>query len=873
MATPQKSNSSKKKRSKWKPQAGAEARRLGNTEGDWNLAGSIGSRRSNRTSSPAGPRDLFGEEVKLDDDAGSSAASSLTASTSTNKRKKKKLKYWKPPSTRVILEVNPVKQLLEKYLESACPVCGSALLVTFPYTSCVASGCRITCANEVGCTYVDLVGPATSNIPLADDASEKIKRNSDSALNVLYVVAFIASGDGGAEASRLLGLLGLPNSTTMQGRSFGSIERQIGPTIREYTNEIILENIKEEVKLVYGDNVDTVTNRKLYDLWLEDKVPIEQWPRVDGCADMGWQQKGSGRLRNSKSGHALIFAMRTRRAIALTTCSKACGYCKTWYTRNTMDEAVPPHKCFINHEGTSGSMEPIAVLRMYIWLYQQRVIVQRFVADDDSSMKAKLKWSNDDYKVNTGATSAPKIVNKNGNLTARPNHGRVPRHMPEPLFVADPNHRRKTLSNFLWKLALTLKTSPQQQRINYDNMVERKQQEAKEKGKDPPVIKPFKVKAWNYTMTKMDARRISKNFAFMARSLQYKTTDNDIVDAGKAVLEHHFDCHDYCNISWCRRKVYLEQKAAAAAAASNEEDKEDEDDKNGRANKFYRDKTLDAELYKKLQSIIARFITLEALKELAHNMDTCANESFNNTASWIAPKNRVYCGTDSLRNRLSIALGISTKGILNYYEGLFERMGIAMTDDVLHFLKMKSGGRDRRLQATKTKEFKEKRRKHEFDKIKKESAEALAARVKREGIYQPGIGMEGGYTQADFDDAAAEDDAGDQKPAATSTKKTTKANAKNNGRKACICGGTDHQRTSSKKCLFHGQKKPSKAAVLAPKANVTTELIDVDKDMADEMDALDSLAVHPGHEDYYTDTVSIGESDDEGFFSATSEFS
>ena len=342
------------------------------------------------------PRELFvrstpDDVVVMHDedlDVASSAASSLTNSTSSKSSSRKK--YTKPPATRMILEAKPMKNLLSKYLKNACPACGSELLISFP-TTCIATSICLDCSNEVRCKYVDLVAPATSNIPLADDASEKIKRNTDSAINILYVLSFISSGDGGAEASRVLGLLGFPNCTTMQGRSFTNIEHEISPVIQQYTEDIILDNIREEVKLVYGDRVDATSNRRLYDLWVEDKLPVEQWPRIDGCADMGWQQKGSGRQRNSKSGHALIFAMLTRKAVAMTQCSKACGFCKTWFTRHTIDEEVPPHNCLINHEETSGSMEPVAVLRLYIWLYNQRVIVARFRAESSSARFNQLR--------------------------------------------------------------------------------------------------------------------------------------------------------------------------------------------------------------------------------------------------------------------------------------------------------------------------------------------------------------------------------------------------------------------------------------------------------------------------------------------------
>ena len=223
------------------------------------------------------PRQIFGEDedsrgdVEVLDDAGSSVASSLTGDDSTSSAASKKKRHWfKPPATRVIIEVNPAKELLEKYLSKACPWREAPLELTFP-SICIAISIRLSCTNEVLCTFVDLVAPVKSNVPLADDASEGIKRNTDSALNVLYVIAFVASGDCGAEASRLLGILGLPNLTTMQSRSFGKIEREISPVIQDYTKESIRQNIQHEVSLHFGDRVDN-NNNKLYDLWINKEL-------------------------------------------------------------------------------------------------------------------------------------------------------------------------------------------------------------------------------------------------------------------------------------------------------------------------------------------------------------------------------------------------------------------------------------------------------------------------------------------------------------------------------------------------------------------------------------------------------------------------
>lgn len=823
--TPLKSNSSSSK--KWRPSASTEARRLGNNEGDWNLATGAASTtnlsrtrgRRSRLSLPQSlpqPRQL----CNVDDD--STALSSLTDDASASS------KHRRPPHTRVIIEVNPVTSMLEKYLR--CPKCQAALAVTFP-TTCLASGCRLKCQNEMDCDFVVVEAPIGSEVPLSDDAgSALITRNTDYALNVLYVIGFISSGDGGTEAARLLGLLGLPNSTTMQSRSFGNIEKQLSPVIQEYTDEIMMGNLCKEVASKLGDRVDDNGNR-LYDRWVERNLPEELWPRVDGCADMGWQQKGSGRKRNSKSGHALIIGMETRKVIAKSLCSKGCGFCKTWYTRNSIDEAPPPHECFINHEGSSGCMEPKAVLQMYVWLFEQCVIVERFVADDDSSIKAKMKWSNADHKLNHNTTSAPRIVNSKGNVVTRPDYGALPRHMPEPGFVADPNHRRKTLASALYALAALGKTSPDEQQKQHEKRLEAQKKAAENNNKKPTkkvdTNKTWTPRPWNCTMTKMDCRRLSKNFAFMARTLQYKATDAEIVDAGKAVVEHHFDNHQHCG-DWCRRKLQLNNATGNNTAA-----------------KFYRDKVKDSELYERLLSIMGRFLTLEALKEVAHNMDTCANESFNNTIAWLAPKNKVYCGTNSLANRISIALGISTLGTLVYFEGLLQKMGINVSDDVHHFLKVKATNRQKRLDKTKTRDYKNKRKADEFEKIKKESSEATTARAKRDGVYEPGIGMAGGYVEDD-----------DAKPPAAVTNTTNDVS-----KRACrSCGGLDHQRATSKRCRLYVARKKKKKNNIETGAPANEEA----KLMEEELDQLDSLPF----------VNSDGDDDaSDAFFSATSEFS
>ena len=99
---------------------------------------------------------------------------------------------------------------------------------------------------------------------------------------------------------------------------------------------------------------------------------------------------------------------------------------------------------------------------------------------------------------------------------------------------------------------------------------------------------------------------------------------------------------------------------------------------------------------------MARFVTLEALKEVQHTLDTCANESLNDAIAWLAPKNKVHCGTNSQKNRIAIAMGITSLGTLDFCTRMFQCLGIEMTDDVRHYPSVKGSSGARQLAKTKT---------------------------------------------------------------------------------------------------------------------------------------------------------------------------
>jgi len=316
---------------------------------------------------------------------------------------------------------------------------------------------------------------------------------------------------------------------------------------------------------------------------------------------------------------------------------------------------------------------------------------------------------------------------KNGNEVPRPDKGELPADMKEPTFLADPSHRKKSLKNIIYTLI-------------------------------------SKTKEHRLGCSKMDAIHIGTNFAHMSRSLPNKP-ESEFVDAGKAVIEHHFDCHAYCS-DWCRRKPLTDDQRQAST-------------------KFYRCKTKDKKLYEWLQEKLARFLTLDALKEVGHGMDALVNESFNNTAAWLAPKNKVYSGSLSLRNRIDVAIIITTLGLKVFYERILQGFGIPITEDIKHFVNIINNKRDKRIAKTKTNDAKKARQLKFHEKLKAHTEDAAKNHAKADGTYQPGIGMDGGYVEGDF----------------TNNNKRKRTPAASNECPLCHLKG--HKTRRSKKCKYN----------------------------------------------------------------------
>ena len=169
--------------------------------------------------------------------------------------------------------------------------------------------------------------------------------------------------------------------------------------------------------------------------------------------DMGWNKQSSGHRYDSTSGHGLLIGARSKKVLNFVTLSKQCRFCQYYKEKlgQKEGEKVPEHECTFNHEGTSKSMECCGLLEIIEQNWdEQRMQVGIIVCDNDSTMQRVMRH---DYRklVKDGIMKKEEIpTNENGKELKS---GNLPVEIPEPTFLADFNHRVKSVGKVLYELA------------------------------------------------------------------------------------------------------------------------------------------------------------------------------------------------------------------------------------------------------------------------------------------------------------------------------------------------------------------------------------------------------------------------------------
>ena len=190
----------------WQANNALESLRLSSSHNGWNLAGISTPPQSRTRNGGNGRPNLAQPPRALLYDSDESSYSYETDSDSDLSEHVTVDTVEKPPTSRVLLEVTSLRKAFEA--NCVCPLCQSKVDFTIDY-------------------HGD--DPAKANIQVRNFPFDNRERNTDYAINIIYVLGLISVGDGCVEAARLCGLLSLPRDTSMEKRSFPIIEERIGP--------------------------------------------------------------------------------------------------------------------------------------------------------------------------------------------------------------------------------------------------------------------------------------------------------------------------------------------------------------------------------------------------------------------------------------------------------------------------------------------------------------------------------------------------------------------------------------------------------------------------------------------------------------------
>ena len=248
------------------------------------------------------------------------------------------------------------------------------------------------------------------------------------AINQGVILSAYSFGCGYRKLLRGLACLGLK---FMHFRSFKKCEEKVGRALQKVAHEAMEEGLQKEKEK--SETFSTIQNGTL--------------PALTVSVDMGWNKRSSGRRYDSPSGVLLAIGAETNKIVDKYIYINQCHVCdKLKQMESKVDdssagndlhqlkqniERLRKHKCTKNFEGSSKSMESFAIVQLLKNAPEKlKVYVRKIVLDDDTTTPSHIQ-------EDTGPQSK----------------GCLPAHLAGVTILADPSHRRRTVSNRLYTLA------------------------------------------------------------------------------------------------------------------------------------------------------------------------------------------------------------------------------------------------------------------------------------------------------------------------------------------------------------------------------------------------------------------------------------
>jgi len=532
-------------------------------------------------------------------------------------------------------------------------------------------------------------------------------------INFCFILAMQVLGKGLRTMCAFLGLLGI-RSTEGNYKIWKRIQDKVGESQQRLAEQCCSENLRKEVEATIASGI----------LPMDDgRVPIA------ASGDTGWQGNGSRMTYNSQSGQTTLCGGLTKKVVAYKYFSKLCRTCQIHSNKDPDSTQPPPkHRCPKNWSESSKSMEPHGILECVKSIWRSGIAwVNTFISDDDSSSRAALK-----HPILTQIAKG--YINKwplDKNNKEVKCTGRLPDDIHAvSTFLVDPSHRRRVVGSQQFKIEKTVKG-----------------------------------------MKKSDCECYIRNFGYAVKQNRHKSFE-EFETAMKAVLEHHFDNHEFCSPVWCHFREDSHRKSDDTTRAKLRNLSVEE-------NKV---------VYIEMKKIHDAATTRENLLMLLHGYDSQKNEALNRAFTKLAPKNIVFSKTFSLFDRLSFVIIIDSVG---YAEGLRRLLADIFEDEdndpgpvLLGWANREDIFKQYILKRQQTK--KEKIRRTKEKKIRLSKQRANDRRAKRRGDrYGRGVAI---LPEEDEDNVAE------------TGVRVSRTQRQRPSPTQCKCGRTDHVRISFNDC-------------------------------------------------------------------------
>jgi hypothetical protein len=627
----------------------------------------------------------------------------------SKRRKTSVLLDGKDPDRNIILPLNDLLKFLSENF--CCRGCRKILVQnegdTYPIeleVFGVANSLHFNCS----CGFAGSVRP--SLVPEAKPKVEavvpgqrySIKTNAgDFQINRRLIMALQLFGSGRHGGSIVTGMLNL-NVNPMLAR-WTDYQDTIGKAIIQIGKDVVKENLQIECDL--------------------SPVGKDGRKALDVAADTRWDKRGSGRKYDSLSGCSVAMGLKSQLPIGIEPMSTVCNKCRLKITHDA-------DCCPKNYDGSAKGMEACGQARICTDIYSDEELwayIATLITDDDASVRKILTHS---FKalVEAGLMAEedwPRYGSQEGRGKKKPDNGLLHILHAAITFLADKGHRVRGYAS-------------------------------------PIFAEANKSKKNGCGVTKADAERIKRRLSWTLR-LHCGGTYEEFKTAVEAVLEHHFDNHEYCG-DWC------------TSAHGTEEEVREQGFR-------FRSKTNDHAMYLFLKKHHDAFMQDEKLRQLFHQFDTNSVEGFNKFLTKFLHKDMTLCQTIENAARAYLALCLQSIGYRQTYKRLFELTGIELNESDMTSLFLRS--------EDAMKLWKKVHRRKESVKIKrmrtyyKKLREAVAQTIKdnkRAFSYSSGMmGPGGGEQEAE------------QQQVGGGNRKRKSGSCKH-------CGSTGHTRITSYQC-------------------------------------------------------------------------